>query len=188
MFFLLMTSGLDENIEDNDYDYLTNLYDKYGKALWKYAYKLSENYEIANDITSITFLKIIENLDKIRKIHPYKIRAYLMTMIKNTHLNYIKKEKIKLDFESVPEYVYSVDNNFTEKNCVSEIEEVINHMPEPYKSILIYRYVYEELSYDEIAITLNINPKNIRMYKKRAVDMLKQRLKGGEINHEWKWI
>ena len=57
-------------------------------------------------------------------------------------------------------------------------------MPEPYKSILIYRYVYDELTYEEIALTLNINIKNIRVYKQRAIEMLKQRLKGGEIKNE----
>jgi DNA-directed RNA polymerase specialized sigma24 family protein len=57
-------------------------------------------------------------------------------------------------------------------------------MPEPYKSILVYRYVYDELTYEEIALTLNINIKNIRVYKKKAIEMLKQRLKGGEMKNE----
>lgn len=38
------------------------------------------------------------------------------------------------------------------------------------------------MSYDEIADLLDINRKSIRMYAKRAVDMLRQRMKGDETN------
>ena len=41
----------------------------------------------------MTFLKVIEKIDIIKKIHKYKIKSYLMSMIKNTYLNYLNKEK-----------------------------------------------------------------------------------------------
>ncbi|WP_374049913.1 RNA polymerase sigma factor [Sedimentibacter sp. MB35-C1] len=76
----------------------------------------------------------------------------------------MNKEKTNIDLESISEYsLYNPENDFTEKFGVSEIEETLNYMPEPYKSILIYRYVYDEVTYEEIAIALNINAKNIRV-------------------------
>lgn len=183
--FILFTMP---NIKESDFDdneHITILYEKYGRALWKYAYSLSQNNEIAGDIVSTTFLKVIEKIDIIKKIHKYKIKSYLMSMVRNTYLNYLNKEKLTVDIGNISEYsCYDTNNDFTEKIGVSEVEETLNHMPEPYKSILVYRYVYEELTYEEIALTLNINIKNVRVYKKRAIEMLKQRLKGGEINNE----
>jgi RNA polymerase sigma factor (sigma-70 family) len=106
-------------------------------------------------------------------------------MIKNTYYNYIKKEKKTIDFDTISEYSYhNTDNDFTDKIGISEVEETLNYMPEPYRSILIYRYVYDELTYEEIAISLNINANSIRVYKQRAVEMLKQRMKGGEVKNE----
>lgn len=186
VFLFTISDNIEEtDIEINDYDYVTNLYEKYGKALWKYAYTLSKNSEVSNDLVSITFLKVIEKIEMIKKIHRYKMKSYLMSMIKNTYFNSLKKEKALVNIDSIPEYnYYNSDNDFTDKIGTSEVEETLNHMPEPYRSILIYRYVYDELTYEEIAITLNINVKSIRVYKQRAIDMLKQRLKGGEVKNE----
>jgi len=186
MFFLLTVSDADDSdIEVSNCGFVTNLYEKYGRTLWKYAFKLSNSSEVSSDIISTTFLKVIEKVDIIKKIHTYKIKSYLMSMVKNTYLNYINKEKSNIDLESISEYsLYNPENDFTEKFGVSEIEETLSYMPEPYKSILIYRYVYDEVTYEEIALALNINAKNIRVYKRRALDMLKQRMKGGESNRE----
>jgi len=186
MFFLSnLSDSEDSNIEANDYEYEMYLYERYYKALWKYAFNLSKSQEVANDIVSTTFLKVIELIEAIRKIQPYKIRAYLMRMIKNNYLNYIDKEKLNVDFDETSEYIcYNADDDFTERIGESEVEKILKHMPEPYKSILQYRYLYDELTYEEIALTLNINVKNIRAYKKRALDMLKQRLKDGGNKYE----
>lgn len=183
--FIFFTIPFNEESDFNENDYVTLLYENYGRALWKYAYSLSHNNEIASDLVSITFLKIIEKKEIIKKVHRYKIKAYLMSMIKNTYLNYLNKEKLIIDIGEISEYsCYDANNDFTENIGVSEVEETLNHMPEPYKSILVFRYVYDELTYEEIALTLNINIKNIRVYKKRAIEMLKQRLKGGEMKHD----
>lgn len=186
MFLLFTLSDFDEkDIEINDYDYVTTLYEKYGKILWKYAFKLSKINATASDLVSITYLKVIEKIEIIKKIHSYKIKSYLMSIVRNTYLNYLNKEKSIIDIDNISEYsLCKSDNDFTEKFGVSEVEEALNHLPEPYKSILVYRYVYDEFSYEEIAIALNISVKNIRVYKKRALDMLKQRLKGGKTSHE----
>ncbi len=184
MFILLTLPDTEESTLD-DKEFVINLYEKYGKPLWKYAYSLSKNNEAANDLVSTTFLKVIEKIEIIRKVHRYKIKSYLMSMVKNTYFNYIKKEITTINFDTISEYTYyNTDNDFTDKIGASEVEETLNHMPEPYRSILIYRYVYDELSYEEIAISLNINIKSIRVYKQRAVEMLKQRMKGGEIINE----
>lgn len=184
MFILLTLPDTEESTLD-DKEFVITLYEKYGKPLWKYAYSLSKNNEAANDLVSTTFLNVIEKIEIIRKVHRYKIKSYLMSIVKNSYINYIKKEITTINFDTISEYTYyNTDNNFTDKIGTSEVEETLNHMPEPYRSILIYRYVYDELSYEEIAISLNINIKSIRVYKQRAIEMLKQRLKGGEIINE----
>nr|WP_312576496.1 sigma-70 family RNA polymerase sigma factor [Sedimentibacter sp.] len=185
MFLLLTASDMEESgMEVSNRDYATYLYEKYGKTLWKYAYKLSKNHDISNDMVSTTFLKVIEKIETIKKVHTYKLKSYLMSMVKNTYINYINREKSNVDFDSISEYISFTDDDFTEKVGISEVEDALNHIPEPYKSILISRYVYEEMTYENIAAILNINVKSIRMYKKRAIDMLKTRMKGGETNHE----
>ena len=183
--FILFTLQDTDKFTFDDNEYVIALYEKYSKPLWKYAYTLSKNNEIANDLIATTFLKIIENMAIIRKIRRYKIKSYLLSMVKNTYYNYIKKEKKEIDFDTISEYSYNnTDDDFTDKIGISEVEETLNHMPEPYRSILIYRYVYDELTYEEIAISLNINVNSIRVYKQRALEMLKQRMKGGKNKNE----
>lgn len=105
MFFLFTMPSADETDNKiNSYDYVTILYEDYGKALWKYAYTLSKNNEIASDLVSTTFLKAIEKIEIINKIHRYKMKSYLMSMVKNTYLNYLNKEKLFIDIDSISEY------------------------------------------------------------------------------------
>lgn len=186
MFIIFTMSDIKaSDTEVNNREFVTQLYEKYGKILWKYACKLSKNHEIANDTVSETFLKIIEKIEIIKKIRSYKLKSYLISIVRNTYINYINCENFNVDYDSIQEYIsFSTYDDFTEKIGISEVEDALNHIPEPYKSILLYRYVYEEMSYEDIAEILNINVKIIRVYKKRAIDMLKVRLKGGETNHE----
>lgn len=95
MFTLFTLSDIEES-DFNENEYITVLYKKYGKALWKYAYLISQNNEIASDLVSATFLKLIEKIEIIKKVHRYKIKSYLMSMVKNTYLNYLNKEKKSL--------------------------------------------------------------------------------------------
>jgi len=183
--FISVSKMEDFGVEVNNYEYVKDLYEQYGKTLWKYAFKLSKNSMIADDIVSTTFLKVVEKIEIIKKVHMYKIKSYLMSMVKNNYLDFINKDKLNINFDSISDYIScNTDNDFTEKIGVSRVEEILNHMPEPYKSILVYRYVYDEITYEEIAIALNINIKSIRMYKKRALDILKNRLKGGDMNND----
>lgn len=165
------------NEEENDLEFITRLYNNYGKIMWKYAYKLCNDYDVSNDIVSTTFLKIIERVEIVRKVRIYKIKSYLMSIVKNTFLNYKKNEKFHINYDEINETVFNYKSyDFTDEYNYSDAEEALDHMPEPYKSVLYYRYVYEELSYDEIAKLLDINANSLRMYKKRAVEMLKERL------------
>lgn len=188
MFFLLNLSNTvgrnTELTELSDKEYVTFLYETYYGALWKYALFLTNNNDtVASDIISITFLKVLEQIYSIRKIKRYKIKAYLKKTVYNNYLNYIKKESSLDNLVETSKYTcLSIENDFSENIGTSDVEDALNHMPEPYKSILYYKYGYEELSYDEIADLLEINRKSIRMYAKRAIDMLRQRMNGGETN------
>lgn len=102
--FILFTISDTEESNFNDNEYITVLYKNYGKALWKYTYALSKNNEIASDLVSSTFLKVIEKIETIKKVHRYKVKSYLMSMVKNTYLNYLNKEKLIVDIDSVPNY------------------------------------------------------------------------------------
>ncbi len=185
MFFLSnLSDTVGGNTELNDKEYAAFLYETYYDALWKYALFLTNNnYTVSSDIISISFLKVLEQIHSVRKIGKYKIKAYLKKSVYNNYLNYIKKEKLLDDLTEISKHTcLSVEDDFSEDIGTSDVEDALNHMPEPYKSVLYYRYGYEELSYDEIADLLGINRKSIRMYAKRAVDMLRQRIKGGETN------
>lgn len=184
LFFLLNISDTEgKNTELSDREYVIFLYETYYDTLWKLACFITKNNAVASDIISITFLKVLEQIGSIKKINEYKIKAYLSIMVRNNCLNYIKKENLFVDFENVSEYIcLSTEDDFTERIGTSDVEDTLSHMPEPYKSILYYRYGYEELSYDEIADALGINRNSIRMYAKRAITMLRQRMKGGEKN------
>lgn len=64
---MTLFSSYYDNEEVSDCDFINNVYETYGKTMWKYAYKLSKNYDTANDIISISFVNIIEKVSIIKK-------------------------------------------------------------------------------------------------------------------------
>ncbi len=155
------------------------VYYQYYKLLYYIAVKMIEDSEKANDIVNDVFLAFFNN---IQKIDLYKnIKYYLVASTKNSCLNEMKKQKLKIELneEIVNQTIVEKESKFWEdyieefKNFLSmeEIEIIIDH--------LIFEYTFKDIARNRGTTLFSVSGKY-----KRALDKLKKHYERSALDVE----
>lgn len=98
--------------------------------------------DTAADITQDVFLKLLENIQSVRKIG--KFQNYLLTISVNTCNNYTKKAKpLYMDLETL-EDIEDTDNAFEKielNELKAQIQYAINTLPDYQKRSSFYDFI-----------------------------------------------
>ncbi|MCA0970824.1 sigma-70 family RNA polymerase sigma factor [Halobacillus litoralis] len=128
---------------------LEDIYHTYFKDVFLYVYSLSGDKNIAEDITSETFMKALSSLDSFKG--DSDIRVWLCQIAKNSYYSHLRKKKSFVDLDSVQEPASGddVEQEIATSEASVKIHEVIQHLKEPYKKVFSLR-VFGELSFKQI--------------------------------------
>lgn len=133
--------------------------------------RLNGDPDTAADITQDVFLKVLENIQSVRKIG--KFQNYLLTIAVNTCNNHFKKTKpIYVDLETL-EDVEDTNNTFEKvelDELKTEVQSAINTLPDYQKEVIILRFYYD-LKIREIA---NITKASVPTVKSRLQQGIKK--------------
>lgn len=153
---------------------LKKLYDTYHKELYLYIYSLCRNREITEDLVQETFLKAILSLPQSHT----NMRAWLYMVARNLYLNFVKKEKPKVDIDKLretpsqePPPIEHIIANERRRLCF----EALQSLRGAKKEVLILQY-FGGLSQKEIAAVLHLTPENVRVLSFRGKKELKKYL------------
>lgn len=72
------------------------LISRYHPFVFKFLVKITENEQLAEDLTQDIFIKVIRNIDKFDIYGKAKFSTYVITMSKNSYIDYLRKEKRSL--------------------------------------------------------------------------------------------
>ena len=96
--------------------FIEKLYDEYYKSLWGYAYYLSKDKNIADDIVQTVFMNIIKNKERLRRIFSGDI-----PMLSGTHSlirgYQYRVVTVGVVYDSVGRYVETVTEPTTSYLC-----------------------------------------------------------------------
>jgi RNA polymerase sigma-70 factor (ECF subfamily) len=152
-------------------------YDNYNDV-FRFIYRMTFKKEASLDLTQDTFLNFYKSLDKLNPaISP---NYYLFRIAKNLTINYltrlpqtshydIEKEETYKDFISNPEDEYST--NFFE----DDIQKAIDALPNRCRAVFILSR-FHNLSYQEIADTLEISLQTVKNQINKAIAILRKKL------------
>ncbi|WP_313019666.1 sigma-70 family RNA polymerase sigma factor [Acetoanaerobium noterae] len=129
---------------------LSEIYSQYFSDVYKYAYSLCKNKDIAEEITQDTFFKAMKNIDTFNG--SCKLFVWLCQIAKNTYFTYLKKEKKFLGSEEMENIAddEKIEQSLLEKETAFELHRVLHRLEEPYKEVFSLR-VFGELSFMQIA-------------------------------------
>lgn len=127
------------------------LYDRYSRAMYTAAYRITGNFELANDVLQEGFLKIFQKINTFRG--ESKIGAWIKVIIVRTALAKIKREP---SLDPLPP-------NFNDQRIdwgttsldIDYLERAIQRLPEGYRAVFLLIEV-EGYSHKEVAEMLNV--------------------------------
>lgn len=166
---------------DDDRQFVTELYQEYKYVMFSTAYNIVEDTHTAEDLVQDCCITIIDNLDKIRGVEPCKQRAYIVSIVKNSSINYVVKRnrRSKYSFLSENEQVFdgtvsdeSVDDRLLQESDVDSVRKALLKLSERDRTILRMKY-FDQLSDKEIASYLEIKIDSVRYYFTLARRQLK---------------
>lgn len=131
-------------------DDFEKLYRKYFQYVYFYILQISQNKEIAEEVTQETFFKAISARAKFE--NRSDVRTWLCQIAKNEYLMLLRKLK-KYDNESeipeIPNNQESFVEQLADKDLAISIHKFIHELGEPYKEVFNLR-VFAELPFKEI--------------------------------------
>ncbi|MGI6629583.1 MAG: RNA polymerase sigma factor [Bacillota bacterium] len=151
---------------------------RYERQIYSLAYRLTNNYHDAVDLTQEVFLHLYQVLDKFdgdRKFFPWMYR-----IATNVCYNALKKKpKEATSLDNVIEFVSDQDSQPEDKYESKEIRETVHkaitELPENFRIPMVLRYL-EDLSYKQISAAMDLPVSTIetRLYRGRI--MLQKKL------------
>ena len=127
------------------------IYSAHYKATFQYAYFLSSDRNIAEDLTQEAFLKYYKNLSKFRG--ECSELTWLCRIVKNMWIDQLRTKKKVESIESAgkeiadeKDFMLQIEN----RDVAKQIHKILHELPEPYKEVFSLR-VFGELPFKDIA-------------------------------------
>lgn len=161
---------------------------KYERAVYNICLRMVRNREEAQDLAQDAFTKVFSMLERYNPT--YAFSSWLFKITSNLCIDAIRKRRV----DTVPmdqpissdqgeyerQYESPTDDParvYDKREKMSRLSRAIEELPEHYRIMIILRH-QEDLSYEEIAQSLDVPLGTVKARIHRAREMLKQRLDG----------
>lgn len=127
------------------------LYDRYSRAMYTAAYRITSDFELANDVLQEAFIKVFRHLKSFRR--ESTLGAWIKTIVVRTALSKVKKQVYHESLE--PHHIKgSVD--WGHHIDADYLEKAIQALPSGYRTVFVLVEV-EGYGHKEVADMLNIS-------------------------------
>lgn len=128
------------------------VYQTYFKSVYRYIRRLSGDEQLAEEITSETFVQVMRSIGSFRG--DCDLRVWICQIAKNTYYTHLKKQNrvAALDEEAwlaLADPAALVEERLDAKEDAQRIRALLHALPEPYKEVFMWRTL-GELSFAEI--------------------------------------
>ncbi|MEC4115609.1 sigma-70 family RNA polymerase sigma factor [Myroides phaeus] len=138
----------------------------YHEKLYRIAYRITDDSDIAQDLVQETYIKLWNNRERWATLK--STEAYAVVVLKNTCIDYLKKEnrykKTTLNDES--EKIVDVDA-LEQKDDEFYIKSIVNSLPQQ-QQLAFWMKHWDGYSNEEIEKILGVSAVNLRVILSRA--------------------
>ena len=166
------------------------LWQKYNKQIFASVLKLVRSIDDADDIVQDTFLKAFNALHSYNQTFP--LPAWLYKIASNTCIDYFRRKRIRpISIENInreggdiydiiPDKSTPIDVNIINNETKEQLLKAVEQLPLRYKQCIQLRH-FEELSYEEISIKMNLPLGTVKITLFRARKMLLNMLSNKDL-------
>ena len=167
--------GLVQSSQWGDQDAFTELYDHFMPLVFRYIRARVSTEQLAEDITSDVFLKLVNNLQKYKKKKAMPFGAWLFRIAKNTLIDHYRRHHDADEIaEDVADESINADTTADTKQHVERDRLIvaIAKLPKMQADAVSLKY-FSERTNAEIAIILEKSETAVRILQSRGLKKLK---------------
>ena len=173
-------------ISEENKDFVNKIFLKMHKQMYHISYNILKSKADAEEAVAETFLKIIENINKIAALPCPQIEPYCVIILKNESINIVRKRKKIVDIEDIEHlgydsHGYSIEDEVIEIVDWNYLIDHIERLTHDEKDFVQLRF-YKEMSYKEIADFFSISEEAAKKRGQRILKKLCLFYEGGEEN------
>lgn len=148
------------------------LYDQYSRAMFSLAYRMVNDWELANDVLQDAFIEVFKHIQNFRG--ESTLGTWIKTIVVRASISKIRERK-RLIFEDHFEIETTIcfDDNFTGE----QLDYAIRELPAGNRSVFVLIEI-EGYKHKEVAEILNISEGTSKSQLHYAKKILQQKLKG----------
>jgi RNA polymerase sigma-70 factor (ECF subfamily) len=154
---------------------IQTLFETHHDEIYRYLWRQCFDDALAQDIVQDTFLKALNKLDGLH--NHSNLRAWLYRIATNTLHDHWRRENrqpmVALDERLAA--AGSIESGYEQREMLASVAAAITHLPEKQRQSLILAR-YQDLSYDDIAVVLDISPDAARANVYQATKKLREQL------------
>ncbi len=158
-------------MDQNDSLKLQQLYKTYEQPMYRIAYAVLHNSELAEDAVSDAFIRIIGKLSRIKEVDSPKTKKYIVKIIKSTSINIYRKNKQfyvhELPIDEQTMQIPDPAANAEERAMSGVNDELLKSVSETDRKIIMLR-CNDEMSWKEVAGEMSLTESNVRKRFERA--------------------
>ena len=154
------------------------IYDRYNKLLYLFAYNKLRNKEEAKDVVQDVFAWVLNN--RTRFAINSSVSSFLYKSVFNKIFDIFRHQSVIRKYIEQGDHYIDIDSTETdylirEKDIAQMIRQEIDAMPQKMKEVYLLRFE-QYLSAKEIAEQLNISENTVNTHLKRAAKKLRDNL------------
>ncbi|GEM66718.1 DNA-directed RNA polymerase sigma-70 factor [Sphingobacterium mizutaii NBRC 14946 = DSM 11724] len=154
------------------------IYDRYNKLLYLFAYNKLRNKEEAKDVVQDVFAWVLNN--RTRFAINSSVSSFLYKSVLNKIFDIFRHQSVIRKYIEQGDHYIDIDSTETdylirEKDIAQMIRQEIDAMPQKMKEVYLLRFE-QYLSAKEIAEQLNISENTVNTHLKRAAKKLRDNL------------
>ena len=164
---------------ENDFEELVR---RYQRPIAAYVYRMVGDYDVALDLTQEVFIKVYASLSRYRS--EFKFSTWIYKIAHNAAIDHLRRhatrEAVANSEDSRAEGTVesrrlSPEQESERSERCSEIEEVVQLLPAPYRELILLRHA-QDLSYEEIAEVTGLPLGTVKNRLFRARETMREHL------------
>lgn len=179
MFFILLAV-----LSEDDRDFVNKIFLKMNVKMYNISFNILKSHYDAEEAVAQTFLKIIDNIERISKLPCPQIEPYCVVILKNETFNIIRSRKKSIPVEGADHFERKNVNSQIEEDYIKNLDKeklisCVNELSEEDKNLIYLRFVYE-MGFGQIGQLLDITEEAAKKRGQRILKKLRLHYKEGE--------
>ena len=165
--------------QSGDMQAFGELYDAYVRKLYDFVYYKTSRKEVAEDLTSVVFMKALKNIDKYQKTDTGSFGGWLYSIARNTIIDHYRSVRPNDNIDDAFDLPHHarIEEHTEASLQIEKVQAYLKKLPSVQRDIILMR-VWQELPYRTIAAAVGKTEDNCKVIYSRAIKELRQSLAG----------